>query len=721
MSLKCRIFQANFKERIVREEFITRNILLDNKNAQALKESIREYFLTTYELFERLFDGFINDDVFYNQPEPLRHPHIFYFGHTATFYINKLNIAKLIDKRINKKFESIFAIGVDEMSWDDLNPNNYEWPSVDEVREYREWAKELVLDFIDRCEPKTPITWDDPLWIIMMGIEHERIHLETSSVLIRQTDISLIKKNPLFEICREKSDNYPKNELLEVLGSEVKMGKEFSSNQYGWDNEYGRYSEQIDSFRASKYLVSNGEFREFVRDGGYKKLECWSEEGRAWLEYTKATSPIFWIDNGARYRAIFEEIDMPLNWPVDVNFLEAEAFCNWKSQKDGVPITLPSEAQWVRLRDFSKICDEPYWERAPGNINLEHFASSSPVDMFEFKDGFFDIIGNVWQWSKTPIDAFEGFKIHKAYDDFSTPTFDGRHNLIKGGSFISTGNEANFYSRYAFRRHFFQHAGFRYIEDSTSKDESFNSHANSFYENDREISKYCEFHYGDDSLGVPNFLKNCAEIALELCKKRGKALDIGCSVGRASFELAKEFERVDGVDFTARSIKVAYALQKSGEILYDSTIEGEICDKKMANLEDLGLDKSSKKISFWQGDASNLKPHLRDYDLILALNLIDRMYAPREFLKNIHTRVNKDGVLILASPYTWLEEFTQKSEWIGGFYRDGKPLRTMDGIREILSQNFTQIGESISVPFVIRESERKYQYSFSELSAWVRS
>jgi hypothetical protein len=49
------------------------------------------------------------------------------------------------------------------------------------------------------------------------------------------------------------------------------------------------------------------------------------------------------------------------------------------------------------------------------------------------------------------------------YDDFSTPTFDGKHTLIKGGSWISTGNEALKSSRYAFRRHFFQHAGFRYL------------------------------------------------------------------------------------------------------------------------------------------------------------------------------------------------------------------------------------------------------------------
>ena len=63
--------------------------------------------------------------------------------------------------------------------------------------------------------------------------------------------------------------------------------------------------------------------------------------------------------------------------------------------------------------------------------------------MTEFRFGdFYDVIGNVWQWTETPITGFKGFEVHPYYDDFSTPTFDAKHNLIKGGSWISTGNEA---------------------------------------------------------------------------------------------------------------------------------------------------------------------------------------------------------------------------------------------------------------------------------------
>jgi len=107
------------------------------------------------------------------------------------------------------------------------------------------------------------------------------------------------------------------------------------------------------------------------------------------------------------------------------------------------------------------------------------------------------VVGNVWQWTETPIYPFEGFEVHPVYDDFTTPTYDGRHNLIKGGSWISCGNEALRSSRYAFRRHFFQHAGFRYVvsdADATAP--------NTYYESDKQLSEYAEFHYGDEYFGV---------------------------------------------------------------------------------------------------------------------------------------------------------------------------------------------------------------------------
>jgi formylglycine-generating enzyme required for sulfatase activity len=107
---------------------------------------------------------------------------------------------------------------------------------------------------------------------------------------------------------------------------------------------------------------------------------------------------------------------MPWDWPVDVNYHEAKAFCNWKAKMTGQPIRLPSEDEYHAMRDlFPK--DVFTWEKGTaGNINLEHWFSSCAIDKFSEKGekggGLHDIVGNVWQWTETPIYAFEGYKVH---------------------------------------------------------------------------------------------------------------------------------------------------------------------------------------------------------------------------------------------------------------------------------------------------------------------
>jgi len=135
---------------------------LDGVDTEAKREDIRSYFHNTYDIFEKIFEVLKSDEVFYKKSEPTRHPMIFYFGHTATFFINKLINMKIIKERINPRFESIFAVGVDEMAWDDVQSSNYSWPSVDEVREYRKKVREVVDELIMSLPLTLPIAQDSP-------------------------------------------------------------------------------------------------------------------------------------------------------------------------------------------------------------------------------------------------------------------------------------------------------------------------------------------------------------------------------------------------------------------------------------------------------------------------------------------------------------------------------------------------------------------------------
>ena len=304
-------------------------------------------------------DRFAEDAGYFQKSIPLRHPLIFYLGHTAPFFVNKLVLAKLLPERIDPRMESIFAVGVDEMSWDDLDEDHYDWPTVAEVMDYRAKVRATVLDLIETLPLSLPINWESPWWPIVMGVEHERIHLETSSVLIRQHDLAMVRPQPEGAPIRETGEA-PENELITVPAGTVSIGKPYDDAYYGCDNEYGEHEAEVDEFRASQYLVSNQEFLAFVEAGGYQEDRFWSEEGCAWRQFAKARHPTFWRwQNGWHLRLMTEEVEMPRDWPVEVNYHEAKAFCEWKREETGI----------------KEVDNDP----ANANLHLDHGASSCPA------------------------------------------------------------------------------------------------------------------------------------------------------------------------------------------------------------------------------------------------------------------------------------------------------------------------------------------------------
>jgi hypothetical protein len=115
-----------------------------------------------------------------------------------------------------------------------------------------------------------------------------------------------------------------------------------------------------------------------------------------------------------------------------------------------------------------------------------------------------------------------------------------------------------------------------------------------------------------------------------------------------------------------------------------------------------------------------LDPELKGFGVVLAANLLCRLPKPILFLNRLKDLVVKGGFVVMPSPYTWLEEFTPKSEWIGGYYDSkGNAVRTADRLKEILSPDFILVKDK-DMPFFIRETARKNQLTFSHLTVWKR-
>ena len=745
-----------------------RTVTLSGSDVASKRAELRHYFHRTFSLYEALFSLLASDSSYYEQPDRLRHPLIFYFGHTAVFFINKLLLARLIgvEQRVDPLIEATCAIGVDEMSWDDWNAAHYKWPTVARLRQYRAEVRRVVDDVISNMELTLPIDWSSAAWVILMGIEHERIHLETSSVLFRQLPLRHIRASPVFPLCpsaRPNVNDVPANHLIAVPAGVALIGKRSDDSTYGWDNEYGQQRSEVRSFDAAAFLVSNAEYLQFVDSGGYSEQQWWGDEGWRYKTFRQLEAPLFWTRGAGgewRYRAMCEEIAMPWDWPVDVNYLEAKAFCRWKSAQTSSVVRLPTEDEWVVMRDWAyppvepasgRANDQPCWSVAPGNTNLEHFASASPIDRFPFgTSGLYDVIGNVWQHTETPIAGLPGFRYHPLYDDFSLPTFDGRHNLIVGGSFISTGNETLRSARYAFRRHFMQHAGFRYI---VAQCEPPAADERPMMEVDPAVSAALHEHYAPvQPLGLPNFHRSFARQAVDAIQLRVKdgsiaadkplsAMEIGCGVGRAAFELAASglFDRITAIDRTTRLIRLASHLQQqqqqqqrqqpqhassSSPLQYCLMSEGELQSVHEASLSSTQLSLSPAQldcISFLQDDADNMKHSTESvYDVLLVNCHLERMTRPASFLASCHSRVAVGGVLLIACTFQWRDGVSVKEEWLGGRRENGEAISGSRALADSLAPHFDALQPPVELYRVETHNARAATLLTVHVSSWFR-
>jgi putative 4-mercaptohistidine N1-methyltranferase len=196
-----------------------------------------------------------------------------------------------------------------------------------------------------------------------------------------------------------------------------------------------------------------------------------------------------------------------------------------------------------------------------------------------------------------------------------------------------------------------------------------------------------------------------------------RALDLGCAVGRSTFELTRWAPEVLGIDLSRRFISLANRVRETGRIAIRRLEEGEIVTELT---RELPSDLRREHCQFETGDATKLPADIGRFDVVLAANLIDRVKAPGTLLKSFAALVNSGGHLILSSPYTWLEEFTAKPAWLGGRYDSaGNPALTLDGLKETLLGAF-DLKLTKDIPFLIREHARKFQWSVAQATVWRR-
>jgi len=247
--------------------------------------------------------------------------------------------------------------------------------------------------------------------------------------------------------------------------------------------------------------------------------------------------------------------------------------------------------------------------------------------------------------------------------------------------------------------------------------------SNNPYESDELLQQYLIFHYASGEAQFPyafggadglDFPQRCALEGADLSAlpKNARALDLGCSVGRSSFELARHCREVIGIDYSQAFIDAANRLVLEGRHSTTRLDEGSATTQLMVEV-DAAIDRS--RVSFEQGDAQSIREDIGQFDLVIACNLICRLPEPMRLLRRLPDLLRPGGQLFITTPFTWLEEYTPSANWLGDGAQD-----SFAGLRRALEPTFALDG-CWDMPFLIREHARKFQYTIAQASRWTRT
>lgn len=241
------------------------------------------------------------------------------------------------------------------------------------------------------------------------------------------------------------------------------------------------------------------------------------------------------------------------------------------------------------------------------------------------------------------------------------------------------------------------------------------------YEDEQIRQEYLLFHFGTREQIIPwsfapdrgwQYPTDCADLLAKFCPTMDRALDLGCAVGRSSFDLARHATEVIGIDYSHTFVAAAEAMKQTGSARILRKDEGERRSEQEL-LVDPAVDRN--RTHFEQGDACQLRADLGSFDAILMANLIDRLPDPRACLRRLPELVRPGGTVLITSPYTWLEEYTPRDKWLSS-----DTQTTFEGLSAEMTGSF-ELTHREDMPFIIREHARKFQWSVAEASVWTRN
>ncbi|HZO94669.1 MAG TPA: SUMF1/EgtB/PvdO family nonheme iron enzyme [Candidatus Baltobacteraceae bacterium] len=362
--------------------------------------------------------GAIAPEAYEEAPIPLRHPFVFYDGHIPAFAFLTLVRDALHRPSIDLALETLFNRGIDPRDAAAAERHKRAgWPSRETVRRFGAACDAAVLDAYANApldQPENPnLVRGQAAYNVL---EHEEMHHETLTYLIHR----LARERQRGPRQEHRDVAPPRRDPVAIPAGRATLGARRDAIPFGWDNEFDEHAVDVGAFGLDAFDVTNGEYLEFVRDGGPVPPN-WFERDGAWM-----------------LRGCFDDLPLPRSWPVWCSQEQAAAFAAWSGAR------LMTEAEYHRAAFGTPAGAErahPWGEAAPdpgrhGNFGWRRFdpepVGSSPAGASAW--GVEDLVGNGWEWTSTPFGPFPGFEPMASYKPYSSDFFDGTHYVMKGAS-----------------------------------------------------------------------------------------------------------------------------------------------------------------------------------------------------------------------------------------------------------------------------------------------
>jgi len=312
-------------------------------------------------------------------------------------------------------------------------------PSVDEVLSYRDHVDEAMLDLLTKREDEAIVQR------VTLGLHHERQHQE-----LLLTDIKhVLAQNPLLPVMNpdlQKPDTVAPAALTFKDGTEGVARIGALDEGFAFDNETPRHRVLLQPHRIGSRLTTNGEYLEFMRDGGYTNPAHWLSDGWAAVNERGWNRPLYWSEDFEREFTLGGERELNLHAPVThVSYYEADAFSRWAGAR------LPTEAEWEVAAAG---------ETVAGNfVDKQFWQPSSARDRSQ-------LFGDVWEWTSSAYAPYPGFTPL----DGSLGEYNGKfmcsQMTVRGGSCVSAADHL----RASYRSFFYPDARWQFLGIRLAKD-----------------------------------------------------------------------------------------------------------------------------------------------------------------------------------------------------------------------------------------------------------